>query len=325
MANLDIVNPDSRKAGIAALPEQFDEEVRPDIIRRAFRYYMSISRQPYGASPEAGKRPSVRVSKRRRDYRGCYGIGISRVPRKVHSRRGRRMNWTGAFAPGTVGGRRAHPPKAEKQFAHKLNIKERRKSIRSALAATLQKGLVARTHRVPENYPVVLAESFETLSRTTEVREGLLKLGLSEELGRASARKVRAGKGKTRGRKYAIKKGPLIVVGSDCELLRSAVNLPGVDVVRVAELNVLHLAPGAEPGRLVYFTKPALEMMRSRKLFMPPKRRTITVRQEGQKAMEQKGPEPKPALKETLAEKPVKKAPAKKRAPVKREAPAKGK
>ncbi len=323
MANLDIVNPDSKKAGTAAMPEQFDEEIRPDIIRRAFHYYMSISRQPYGASPEAGKRPSVRVSKRRRDYRGCYGIGISRVPRKVHSRRGRRMNWTGAFAPGTVGGRRAHPPKAEKQFAHKLNIKERRKSIRSALAATLQKGLVGRTHRVPENYPVVLAESFEALSRTTDVKEGLLKLGLSEELGRASARKVRAGKGKTRGRKYATRKGPLLVVSGDCKLLRSAGNLAGVDVVRVNELNVLHLAPGAEPGRLAYFTKPALELMKGEGLFMPPKRRTIAVRQEGQKVMEQNWPMP--------AGEPVKKAPAKKKvpvkkkAPVKREAPAKGK
>lgn len=309
MANLDIVNTDSKKTGTAALPEQFDEEVRPDIIRRAFHYYMSISRQPYGASPDAGKRPSVRVSKRRRDYRGCYGIGISRVPRKVHSRRGRRMNWTGAFAPGTVGGRRAHPPKAEKRFAHKLNIKERRKSIRSALAATLQKDLVGRTHCVPENYPVVLAESFEALSRTTEVKEGLLKLGLSEELGRTSTRKIRAGKGKTRGRKYTTRKGPLLVVSGDCKLLRSAGNLAGVDVVRVNELNVLHLAPGAEPGRLVYFTKPALELMKGEGLFMPPKRRTITARQEG----------PKPVEKEAPAEKPVPSAP-KKKAPVKKEA-----
>lgn len=321
MINLNILNLDSTKAGTVVLPEQFGEEIRPDIIKRAFHYYMSISRQPYGASPEAGKRPSVRISKRRRNYRGCYGIGISRVPRKIHSRRGRRMNWTGAFAPGTVGGRRAHPPKAEKRFAHKLNIKERRKSIRSALAATLQKEFVSRKHRMPENYPVVLAESFEALSRTIEVRQGLLKLGLSEELERTSIRKIRAGKGKLRGRKYITKRGPLLVVGGDCQLLRSAGNLPGIDVVRVSELNVLHLAPGAEAGRLVYFTKPALELMRSEKLFMPPKHRTITVKQEGPKVVE-KVTLPKPAEKPKPVKAPAKEAPAKatpeKKAPAKK-------
>ena len=321
--DLDIITPDSKKAGKLHLPEQFEEEVRPDIIRKAFHYYMSRVRQPYGAAPRAGKRASVRISKRRRDYRGCYGIGISRVPRKIHSRRGMRMNWTGAFAPGTVGGRRAHPPKAEKKWAHKLNTKERRKSIRSALAATLQREVVARKHRVPEQYPVILAEAFETLSRTAEVREGLLSLGLTKELERTAVRKVRAGRGKTRGRKYKRKTGPLLVVGSDCMLLKSASNLPGVDVVRVNELNMLHLAPGAEPGRLVYFTKNALEIMKDRRLFMPPGRRPIKPREEAADQVQvEKEATGKPAAEQT-AKKPAVKAPEKKLAQ-KSKKPAKG-
>ncbi len=300
MVNLDIINTDSKAAGKAALPTQFDEYVRSDLIKRAFHYYMSKERQPYGASPDAGKRPSVRISKRRRDYRGCYGIGISRIPRKIHSRRGRRMNWTGAFAPGTVGGRRAHPPKASKNWAHKLNIKERRKSIRSALAATLQKELVALKHRVPEQYPVVLNSSFENIERTIDVRKALIAIGLGDELERTEGRKVRAGRGKMRGRKYKSKKGPLLVVGGDCKLLKSGQNIPGVDVATIKDLNVLHLAPGAEPGRLVYFTQQALEQMEKKGLFMPPKRRVI------------KAPEQRETKKvELKPETPAKKTPAK--------------
>ena len=41
------------------------------------------------------------------------------------SRSGTRLNFTGAFAPGTVGGRRAHPPKAEKNWQEKVNKKDK--------------------------------------------------------------------------------------------------------------------------------------------------------------------------------------------------------
>ena len=273
MADLDIVGIDSKRVGKMSLPEQFDEQVRSDLIKRAFHYYMGAMRQPYGASPRAGLRHSTRISKRRRDYRGSYGLGISRVPRKIHSRRGRRMGWTGTQMPGTVGGRRAHPPRAEKNWAHKLNTNERKKCIRSALAATLDPTYVSKKHKMPENYPVILDGTFEDLARTSEVRKALLSLGLEKELERTAERKIRAGKGKLRGRKYMTKRGPLLVVGGECPLLRSAGNISGVDVVTVDELNVVHLAPGAEAGRLAYFTKQALATMQERGLFLRNPRR----------------------------------------------------
>ena len=107
------------------LPAQFNESVRPDLIRKVVRILQSRKRQQYGANPEAGQRHSAFLSKRRHKYRGTYGIGQSRTPRKVMSRRGTRLNYTGAVAPQTVGGRRAHPPKAEKILALKINKKER--------------------------------------------------------------------------------------------------------------------------------------------------------------------------------------------------------
>ena len=154
---LNIISASKEKKKEIDLPSQFNEEVRPDVISRAVFAIQSNKRQPYGASPEAGKRASAEISRRRHDYRGSYGHGISRVPRKILTRRGTRMYWVGAFAPGTVGGRRAHPPKAEKNYSQKINKKERRKAIRSAIAASIIKELVEqRGHKVPADYPFVL-------------------------------------------------------------------------------------------------------------------------------------------------------------------------
>ncbi|MFC2135964.1 50S ribosomal protein L4, partial [Bacteroidota bacterium] len=105
---LKILNTNKTETKTTDLPIQFYEPVRKDLIQKVFLAIQANKKQPYGADPEAGKRASAELSRRRRKYRGSYGMGISRVPRKIMSRRGTRMNWVGAFAPGTVGGRRAH-------------------------------------------------------------------------------------------------------------------------------------------------------------------------------------------------------------------------
>ena len=127
---LNILDISKNKVGEINLPTQFKEDVRTDLMRRAVLALRSNNRQPYGSMKEAGKRSSSTLSKRRRRYRGSYCLGISRTPRKILSRRGTRMNWVGAFAPNTVGGRRAHPPKAEKCLQKKINKKERKTAIR---------------------------------------------------------------------------------------------------------------------------------------------------------------------------------------------------
>jgi len=264
-----VLNADNAEVGAVELPRQFDEEVRPDLIQRAVLRLQANRRQQYGADPMAGKKASVRISKKRRDYRGSYGIGISRVPRKIISRRGTRMNWIGAFAPGTVGGRRAHHPKAEKKWAQKLNKKENRKAIRSAIASTMKKYVVeARGHKIPKSWPFIVSDDFENIDKTKKIIEGLNKLGLGAELKRSSKKNVRAGKGTMRGRKYVRKKGILFVVSKNCKLNNSAKNIPGTDVVEVRGLNAEILAPGAMPGRITLFTKAAVEKMAKDKLFM---------------------------------------------------------
>ena len=265
---LNILDKSNNKIGEVNLPRQFEEEFRPDLIQRAVLTIQSHKRQPYAASIYAGKRASAKLSRRRRDYKTSYGIGISRVPRKIMSRRGTRMNWVGAFAPGTVGGRRAHPPKAEKIWNKKINEKERIKAIRSAIAATVLKDIVAqRGHLVPDNYPFILDDRFELLNKTHEVIDAFGKLGLDSELQRAQTKTVRAGKGKSRGRKYKKRKGPLVVVSKKDNLYNALKNIPGIDVTEVRSLNAELLAPGAMAGRLTLWTISAINIMEKENLF----------------------------------------------------------
>src|SRR3989338_3542891 len=249
------------------LPIQFNEEIHPNLIKRAVLSIESKERQNYGAMPKAGQRSSAKLSKRRRNYRGSYGHGISRVPRKIIWRRGRQFGWQGAFAPGTVGGRRAHPPKAIKIFDEKINVKERRKAIRSALAASLLKEYVEKRHVLPNAIPIIVESKFESLDKTKNVKDVLIKLGLEKEMERINVKKVRAGKGKNRGRKYRIKCGPLLVVSKECSLEKAGRNLQGIEVSDVTSLNAKKLAPGCVPGRLIIWSEDAIERLRNEKLY----------------------------------------------------------
>jgi len=241
--------------------------IRADLIRRAFKVIEANDRQAYGADPEAGMKHSATLSRRRHDYRGSYGHGISRVPRKIHTRRGTRMNWVATEAPGTVGGRRAHAPKAEKSFNLKINAKENRLAIRSAIVAALTRDVtVTRGHKTPEGYPFVVDSSFEALTKTKDLVASLEKLGFADELKRASVKKVRAGKGTMRGRKYATRKSALVVTENKA-LAKAVANVPGFEVASVEHLNAKLLAPGGEPGRVVLFTENSFNTLVEKKLY----------------------------------------------------------
>ncbi len=251
------------KAGTAIdLPEHFDTPYRPDLIKRAVLALQSQRYQPHGVDELAGKRTTAESWQ--------TGHGRSRVPRVKGG--GTSAANQGAFAPGTVGGRVAHPPEARKVLVERINKKERRLAIRSAIAATANKQHVAeRGHRVSgvPSIPLVVSDELETLSSTKAVMDFVRALGLDEDLDRAvRGRKVRAGKGKMRGRRMKTPKSFLIVVGEDRGIGLGARNLPGVDVVEVHGLNVELLAPGTHPGRLVVWTKSAIERLEKEKLFL---------------------------------------------------------
>lgn len=65
-----------------------------------------------------------------------------------------------------------------------------------------------------------------------------------------------------RNSRYVLRKGPLVVYGDENNLVkRTARNLPGVDVVNVHRLNLLHLAPGGHLGRFIIWTKDAFKAL----------------------------------------------------------------
>lgn len=297
-----IYSTEGKKVSEMELPVQFNESYHPDLIRRAVQSVLANKRQPYGASPTAGKRHSVEISKRRRDYKGSYGHGISRIPRKTMWRRGTQFGWEGAQSPGTKGGRRAHPPKSEKDFSLKINISERKKAIRSALSATMDKSLVeSRGHKLGMHYPILLESKAEALSKTKDVYNMLTHLGLKEELSRVKERKVRAGIGKIRGRKYVKKRGMLLVVSSRCSMMKSASNIPGLEISEVRNLNAEMLAPGTNAGRLTIYTDKAINEMKSKNLFMnsgnKPKEKKAKEKKEVKSVSDKKEAKKKPKIK----------------------------
>ncbi|MDY6777083.1 MAG: 50S ribosomal protein L4, partial [Candidatus Nanohaloarchaea archaeon] len=190
---------DGDESGDVELPLQFSERIRPDIIKRAVESIQSRNRQPYGADDRAGLQHVTDWRQRNRAYRSRRGKSYpsSRTPRKIVFRRGMQMSGPGGEAPQTVGGRKAHPPKAEKDYTKDINDTERRKAIRSGIAATADREIVEeRGHEVGGlELPLVVDSEIETVDTTAEAKQILVDLGLKAELERCGKRQVRAGRG----------------------------------------------------------------------------------------------------------------------------------
>jgi large subunit ribosomal protein L4e len=252
-----------KEKGKVDLPSLFSGKVREDIIRRAVLAEISAFRQRYGSDPLAGQRSSAHYHGRRGRRDSQMNREMSRMKR-IHGMGF--LNMTARVVPQAVKGRRAHPPKPEKNWVLKINKKERMKAMDSALAATKDREMVSnRGHKISEikHLPLVLEDDLQKTKKTKEVLDVLVKLGLKEEIKRCGNKKVRAGRGKTRGRRYRIKKGPLIIVERDEGISKAGGNIPGVDVVERRKLDVGMLAPGTHPGRLTVFTKSVIKELGS--------------------------------------------------------------
>jgi len=242
---------EGKAVGKTMLPNVFETPLRPDVIKRAVLAIQSSRLQPQGRDPMAGKKTSA-------ESRGT-GMGIARVPR-VKGGGGR-----AALAPSTVGGRQPHPPRSEKKIVKRISKKEARLALLSAIAATASKeNVVSRGHAIDDvpEIPLIITGSIEELTKAKEVEAALTNLGVLSDVYRVKAsRKIRAGKGKHRGRKMKQAVGPLIVVAENRGLVKAASNIPGVDVATVNNLNAELLAPGTHPGRLTLWSNEAIEQL----------------------------------------------------------------
>jgi large subunit ribosomal protein L4e len=166
-----------------------------------------------------------------------------------------------------VGGRLPHPPRSEKAIYNKINKKEKRLALETAIAFTGDATAVAwRGHRVGNlEFPLVVSDDIEAVSKTGELNTFFETVGLSNELKRlVDGVKRRSGKPRMRGRAYKEPIGPLLVVTNDRGIGRAAEGIPGVKVVTIDSLSVLDLAPAGVAGRLTFWSESSLDALKSK-------------------------------------------------------------
>lgn len=248
---------DGKEKKEISLPAQFEEEYREDLIRRAVLSEESKERQPKGNYRFAGLETSAKYRGEKDAYGSLKNRGQAMLPREIRPEgewgKVRRI-------PSSVKGRRAHPPKPEKKIEERMNKKEYKKALRSALASTTLNELVNRKYDVGKRkLPIVVENDFEKVKKVKEIIALLDKLNLKEVIQRAKEkRKKKTGVRRKRSKRVTrTPKYVLIVVGEESKGISS--NLPGVDIVNVSKLKAKHLAPGTMAGRITIYTENALK------------------------------------------------------------------
>ena len=164
-----------------------------------------------------------------------------------------------------AGGRMFAPTKTWRRWHRRINQNQRRYAMCSALAATGLPALVmARGHRIDQiaEVPLVVSDSVQDVSKTKDAVRIMKAIRAYADVEKSKdSRKIRAGKGKMRNRRYVQKKGPLIIYNDDHGLTRAFRNLPGVEMLHVDRLNLLQLAPGGHLGRFCIWTKSAFSKL----------------------------------------------------------------
>jgi len=240
------------------LPEFFSVNVRPELILKV--YVSSLTKQEYATYPLAGKQSGAgKVRHKRRKWKTTYGRGISRVPRKYLIKRGEQFYWIGAFIPGTVGGRAAHPPKLISR-ERKINKKEKLLALKSAISATASKEWLENRYekkKIKAEVPIIIENSILEKKNKEIIKFFEDILGIKIE----KSRKVRAGKGKRRNRKYKKSYSLLLVVENKN---KKKLNNYGIETIKASSLSVKNLASGGIPGRLTVYTEQAISDLNKR-------------------------------------------------------------
>ncbi|MCR4284883.1 MAG: 50S ribosomal protein L4 [archaeon] len=236
-----------------SLPKNFSQEIRADILLKVFETQKGIYSQAYGSMEGAGAQYSASgISRKRRHiWKGTYGKGISRIPRKIMSRHGSSFNWVGATVSSTRGGRRPHAPRSAKNPFKKTNKKELLIAFDSAFMGTMDQKAIEKKYGKKIESGFVFDEKILAV-KTKEFLQVLRNL-FGEEANFLKKKTVRSGIGKMRGRKYKSNAGLLFIIGSKEKMRRK-----GIDVVPVNELKIMDLSPNGEPGRLACYTENAI-------------------------------------------------------------------
>merc|ERR1719265_3074566 len=227
--------------------------LRPDLVRAVYTNMSKNKRQAYALSPKAGYHTAAE----------SWGTGraVARVPRAPGG--GTHRAGQATFGNMCRGGGMFAPTKTWRKWHRRVNVHQKRHAVVSALAASSLPPLVmARGHRIGDvsELPLVVTDGAESMKKTKDAVEMLKNLGCEEELQRViDSKKVRAGKGKMRNRRYTMRRGPLVIFAEDNGITKAMRNIPGVETACVDRLNLLQIAPGGSFGRFVIWTEGAFK------------------------------------------------------------------
>lgn len=239
----------------STLPAVFSTPIRLDIIHDVFTAVNKNKRQAYAVGKNSGEQTSAT----------SWGTGraLARIPRVGGS--GTYRSGQAAFGNMCRDGRMFAPTKTWRRWNVKVNQNEKRYATAAAIAASAVAPLVlARGHRIEQvpEVPLVVSSEVESLKKTKEAVAFLKTIGAQPDVAKVlKTKKLRAGKGKLRGRRHTQRRGPLVVYGEDKGLVKAFRNIPGVEVAQVDTLSVLNLAPGAHLGRFVIWTEDAFKQL----------------------------------------------------------------
>lgn len=245
----------SSVASTAALPAVFATPIRLDIVHDVFTAVNKNKRQAYAVARNAGEQTSAE----------SWGTGraVARIPRVSGS--GTYRAGQAAFGNMCRGGRMFAPTKTWRRWHVKVNHNEKRYATASAIAASgVAPLLLARGHRVEQisEVPLVVSNDLESVSKTKEAVAALKAVGAHEDVVKVlNSKKLRAGKGKLRGRRHTQRRGPLVIYANDKGLVKAFRNIPGVETCDVQHLSLLQLAPGSHLGRFVIWTEAAFNLL----------------------------------------------------------------
>ena len=248
---------DGTDSGEIELPAVFDTPYRPEVIHKVYVNLLSHSYHRQGRYPAAGEMVSAESRN--------TGLGIARLARA----RGEGFPRAGQAAgvAGVRHGRVAHPPESWKDIYKKINRKEKQLGLCSAIAVTAKKELVQRRgHKIGNEVklPLVVSNDIESIAKTKDLKNALIRLGLGDDLARASLiRKARSGTARRRGRSARSGTSALIIVGNESKLVMLSESIPGINIKHAKELSILDLVPGSKPIRLTIYSQSAIDYLKT--------------------------------------------------------------
>merc|ERR1711941_93236 len=232
--------------------------IRSDVVQFVHTNLNKNRRQAYAVSVKAGHQTSAE----------SWGTGraVARIPRVAGG--GTHRAGQAAFGNMCRGGRMFAPTKTWRRWHRRVNLNQKRMAVCSALAASALPSLVMAPGHSIDNVPevplVIANEAVSGLEKTSAAVKLLKAVSAYDDVQKSKdSRRIRAGKGKRRNRRYVQHVGPLVVYDESGPLTQAFRNLPGVELCQVSRLNLLRLAPGGHLGRFIVWTEGAFKQLDS--------------------------------------------------------------